>query len=151
MTDTKNEQAHCVESEDSQHGHKFWLERLHSWQVEVRDTLLCMTKAQEELLKHVQIVHENFDRLHELAQSSECDAESLAHQESQLRGHYHRARRRQESLHHAIDLILEEYAAIEPVVAVPAEFARTSPVKDQVGEASWESFPASDPPSSNPG
>lgn len=151
MTHTKEDQGRCVESEDSEHGYEFWLERLRGWQTEVRDTLLCITQVQEALLKHEQVVNEHFDALHALETSSACTPEARALQESQLRGYYHRARRRQESLRQSIDGILDEYSAIEPVQAVPVVFERTSPVKDKVGEASWESFPASDPPSSNPG
>ncbi len=151
MTETKNEHIYCAESDDIEHGYAFWLERLQLWQVDVRCTLMAITQAQSALLEHEEIVCKQFAEFRALEGLPDCDPEESKACESQLRGYYHRARRRQESLQHALTLVLQEYAAIEPVPAMPAVFERTSPLKDKVGEASWESFPASDPPSSNPG
>lgn len=151
MKETKSEHFHCAESEDRQHGHEFWLERLRSWQTEVRDTLMALSHVQQAMLEHEEMVNQRFNALQALETSAECNPQDRAYRESQLRGYYHRARRRQESLQSALNAILEEFAAIEPVQGIPAVFERTTPLKDRVGEASWESFPASDPPSTNPG
>lgn len=147
MTRAKSNENPGEEMVVGEKGHEFWLERFLGWQTDVRMTLLDIARVQRTLLEHEEVVNEHLNSLRAAELDPESTVEECEYYESQLRGYYHRARRRQESLHRALELVLEEYAAIEPVPVMPVVFERTSPLKDRVGEASWESFPASDPPS----
>lgn len=129
----------------------YWLEQFSSWQADVRETLNYLTLIQQALLEHVEEVETYLEALHEAESDPNRSPEQYDFREDLVRAHFHRARRRQESVLRAMNHLWDEFSAIEPISIPIPRVASRSGIDDRVNEAGWESFPASDPPSSNPG
>ncbi|MBA2662469.1 MAG: hypothetical protein H0U74_09265 [Bradymonadaceae bacterium] len=151
MEHSTNHQNQVLEPGDNvDEGHAGWLERLLLLQAEARETLACMAKIQVAMLEQEAGVEHYLLALKEAEQREGVTADELEYREGELRACFHRARRRHERVQSALGPIVEEFDAIEPL-PTPYAVATRQKAKDEVEEASMESFPASDPPSYNPG
>lgn len=129
----------------------YWLKQFSTWQTDILETLNYMSLIQQAMLEHVEEVEAHLEALHESELDPNRSPEQYDFRENLLRAHFHRARRRQESVLRAMNDLWEEFSAIEPISVPTPGVASRSGIDDRVNEAGWESFPASDPPSSNPG
>lgn len=167
---TKDE-SHQNQHRHSEREHAEWIEKLHAWRAEHRRALAKLSKLEasmlehdaelEEHLGHIEIHEQHIERHERDIAERKTDGEEptpeLAEHHSQLDRRHRdlRARmKRMEAVHTQTIATLED--TFERLTQIRGQLhpeGKVTEVDDdaRVHEASEESFPASDPPSYNPG
>ncbi len=170
---TSQAESHQKQHTHCQREHAQWIEKLHCWRAEHKRALAKLSKLQASMMEHDAEIEEHLGHIKVHDQHIERHERGIAAQktngkgqvdEELTEGHAHLDKRhrklraqikRMEAVHAetmtAFHKAISELADIRERLH-PAESLVGDPTDDEkVNEASNESFPASDPPSFNPG